>query len=186
MLGDELLIGEKIRLTALTRDDIPTLAEWHTNLELERLVEAEQITPSPLESWQDWYEAARQKQDFFLFAIRTLSDNQFLGYCNARSIRWVPRCGKIGIGIGDPAVWGQGYGADATRVLLRYCFMELGLHRVELRVIGYNTRAIRCYEKVGFKHEGALREAVLRDGQYYDIAQMAILRPEWATLYLPD
>jgi len=57
--------------------------------------------------------------------------------------------------------------------------MELNLHRVSLDVFEYNPRAIRSYEKVGFKHEGRVRQALNRDGRRWDILYMGILREEW-------
>ena len=184
MLGNELLEGQSVRLTALTRGDLAQLAQWRDNIELRRLMDGQLIVPVNLDHVQDWYDQMRQDRNRYLFAIRTLAENRFLGYCNVRGIQWQPRWGKIGMMIGDPAQWGRGYGTDATRVLLKFCFMELALNRVQLRVLSYNARAIRCYQKVGFQHEGVLREAMLRDGQYVDIVQMSILRREWAALYL--
>jgi RimJ/RimL family protein N-acetyltransferase len=55
----------------------------------------------------------------------------------------------------------------------------MNLHRVELEVFDYNSRAIRCYEKCGFKLEGRRREAMFRDGRYHDALIMAILREEF-------
>jgi len=53
------------------------------------------------------------------------------------------------------------------------------LNRVGLDVISYNLQAIKAYEKVGFKVEGSMRSAVLRDGKKYDRVIMGILRDEW-------
>lgn len=185
MIGDELLEGELVRLTALTKNDLPQLAEWFANMELRRLVDADQVVPWTLEDTRDWYDSVRQQRERYTFAIRTLADERFIGHANVRSIIWTSKYGKVGIAIGDPSLWGQGYGTDALRVLLKYAFMELGLNRVELKTLGYNTRAIRSFEKIGFQHEGALRQAICRDGKFYDIVQMAILRREWEALYLP-
>jgi RimJ/RimL family protein N-acetyltransferase len=65
------------------------------------------------------------------------------------------------------------------QLILGYAFMELNLHRVSLDVFGYNLRAIRSYEKVGFKLEGRKREMLLREGKRWDLIYMGILRAEW-------
>jgi RimJ/RimL family protein N-acetyltransferase len=65
------------------------------------------------------------------------------------------------------------------QVVLRYAFKELNLYRLNLDVFAYNPRAIRSYEKAGFKIEGREPKAVLRDGQRYDMVLMGILREEW-------
>ena len=68
------------------------------------------------------------------------------------------------------------------QLILKLAFQEWNLHRVSLAVLGYNERAIRAYEKVGFKLEGALRGFVQRDGQRWDMPMMGVLRKEWEEL----
>jgi RimJ/RimL family protein N-acetyltransferase len=63
--------------------------------------------------------------------------------------------------------------------MLEHAFDRLGLHRVGLSVFSYNLRAIRAYEKAGFRIEGRQREAILRDGRYWDEIQMSVLVDEW-------
>jgi len=77
------------------------------------------------------------------------------------------------------ADWGKGYGTDAMRVLLRFAFTEINLHRVSLTVFGYNPRAIRSYEKAGFVVEGRARQRLRRDGQWWEVVYMGILKDEW-------
>jgi RimJ/RimL family protein N-acetyltransferase len=64
-------------------------------------------------------------------------------------------------------------------LLLRHGFCTLNLNRIFLRVFAENKRAIRTYEKVGFVHEGRLRQAVYKNGAYSDILYMSVLREEW-------
>ena len=65
------------------------------------------------------------------------------------------------------------------RVILRFAFTELNLHRVSLTVFDYNQRAIRSYEKAGFRMEGRQRGFLKREGQRWDLIYMGILRSEW-------
>ncbi|MDW2877477.1 MULTISPECIES: GNAT family N-acetyltransferase [Bacillaceae] len=55
----------------------------------------------------------------------------------------------------------------------------MNLHRLQLTVFSYNSRAIRLYEKFGFKKEGAFREFMERNGQRYDMFLYGLLRREW-------
>lgn len=68
------------------------------------------------------------------------------------------------------------------QLILKYAFHELNLFRVGLNVTEYNNQAIRAYEKVGFKVEGSMRAAVLRDGYKYDRIIMGILYDEWLNM----
>jgi RimJ/RimL family protein N-acetyltransferase len=63
--------------------------------------------------------------------------------------------------------------------MLGFAFRELNLHRVQLDVFAFNPRAIRCYEKAGFRHEGTLRDAFFRDGVFHDVHRMAVLETEF-------
>jgi RimJ/RimL family protein N-acetyltransferase len=85
----------------------------------------------------------------------------------------------LGITIGDKSYWDRGYGSSAIRAMLEIAFRQMNLHRVFLRVHEDNLRGIRCYEKVGFKQEGTMRESVFKEGAYRDVHLMGILRPEY-------
>ncbi len=85
----------------------------------------------------------------------------------------------LGISIGDREYWGRGYGTDAMRLIVQYGFIELNLRRISLGLHAYNERALKSYEKVGFKLEGRMRGEGLRDGVRFDSLWMGILREEW-------
>jgi len=76
----------------------------------------------------------------------------------------------------------KGYGRQLIRALLKICFEELALHRVDLGVIEFNKAAIRCYQSCGFRIEGTLRESFVIDDEYYSVHNMSILDREYATL----
>ena len=63
--------------------------------------------------------------------------------------------------------------------MLELAFGRIGLHRVGLSVFAFNERAVRSYQKAGFQVEGRLREAIARDGRYWDEIHMGVLRDEW-------
>lgn len=77
----------------------------------------------------------------------------------------------------------QGLGTEASLMALRYAFEEQGVHRVDLEVYDFNHRARHLYTKLGFVHEGTMREAMWSDGRWCDAHLMAMLRDEWDALY---
>jgi len=64
----------------------------------------------------------------------------------------------------DPAVRGRGLGPDAVRTLVRHLIDTYGFHRFVIDPNATNAAAIRCYEKVGFKPVGVMREYESLDG----------------------
>jgi RimJ/RimL family protein N-acetyltransferase len=87
---------------------------------------------------------------------------------------------RLAIGLYDPAKLGMGLGREAVRLVLAHAFGPLGLNRVSLRVVAYNTRAIRCYRACGFVEEGREREAALFGGTWHDDIMMGVLAREFA------
>ncbi len=89
------------------------------------------------------------------------------------------RRARYAIGIHDPSTWNLGLGTEATRLVLRYAFTSLGLHRVDLRVLDINHRAVACYRKCGFVVEGVERDGALVAGRWQSDVMMSILEDEW-------
>jgi RimJ/RimL family protein N-acetyltransferase len=117
------------------------------------------------------------------FAIHALEDDRIIGEIGLDGISYTRGDTFIGIDIGEREYWDRGYGTDAMKVLLRYAFTELNLHRVSLNVFEYNPRAIRSYEKCGFRVEGHAHEAFQRENRRWDLIYMGILKDEWQALH---
>jgi ribosomal-protein-alanine N-acetyltransferase len=82
------------------------------------------------------------------------------------------------VGLFVAALRGQGLGREITRLVVAWGFGGLGLHRIELEVLAFNTRAIRCYLACGFRQEGVRREAELYPDGRKDLISMGLLRSE--------
>lgn len=184
MINNDLLAGEKVRLIELDPErDSKSWVKWFENSEYLRLLDSE---PSRLRSEKvskEWME--KHLSDFleFEFYIQTLDDGKIIGGVGLEGNIRTHQEAFVGIGIGEPDHWGKGYGTDAMRLILRYGFLELNLHRVSLNVFGYNTRAIRSYEKAGFVVEGRSPNFLIRDGKRWDLVWMGILKEEWIKKY---
>lgn len=89
---------------------------------------------------------------------------------------------RLATGLFDPAKLGQGLGRRVVRLVLQHAFEALRLHRVDLRVLAYNVRAIRCYRSCGFVEEGREREAALVAGERHDDVIMGILSREFSSM----
>ena len=125
----------------------------------------------PRSVWEGWYE--HQKNTPYSWVIDV--GGRCIGTAGFHQISEADKSARYRIGIFDPAYHGMGIGTVVTKLLLKYGFETMHLHRIDLKVLEYNHRAIRCYEKCGFKQEGVLRESAIIDGTFYDDIIMSIL-----------
>jgi len=86
---------------------------------------------------------------------------------------------RYSIEIFDTTKYALGIGTEVTKIVLDYAFKTLKYHKVYLRVLEYNKRAIRCYEKCSFIKEGLDREGALIEGKYETDIYMGILDNEY-------
>lgn len=176
---DNLFNGQLVKLTAPDIENDSKLMEvWHRDTEFFRLAYGRMAEPWSAKAIKDRLERHGGDPSGTLFSIRTLADNKLIGQMGMY-LEQPHGDGYVWILIGERDYWGKGYGSDAMRVMLRYGFTELNMHRVSLRTFGFNARAIRSYEKVGFVHEGKCRDALNRMGQRWDEIWMGITKQEW-------
>jgi len=176
-----VIVGKKVRLRPVERDDLPRFVEWFGDPDVRRYLLL--YLPFSLAQEERWFESLQgrlERQQDVLLAIET-ADGVHIGNIGLNSINWKDRNAELGIVIGEKAYWSQGYGTDAIRTLLELAFREMNLHRVFLRVDVDNERGIRCYEKAGFQRDGTLRQMVFKEGAYIDQHIMSILRSEYET-----
>lgn len=143
--------GERIALARMTEEDQPSFHAWQQNPELRRLIDDPRVPT--MDDQLRWF-ARAQEPDRRMFSLVTLPEHRLIGHGGFVDIASQKRTAQFRITIGDPEAWGQGYGTEATRLVLRYGFKELGFMQIWLRVRNDNTRAIRSYEKVGFQRAG--------------------------------
>jgi RimJ/RimL family protein N-acetyltransferase len=135
--------------------------------------------PQSRQAYREFVESARGKEERIVFVIERLEDRQAMGGCSLEAIEARNRAAILGIWIGKP-YWHRGYGTDAMRTLCRFGFRHLNLQRIELNVFSVNPRALRVYERVGFKIEGTRRRSQFVGGLYVDSYVMGLLSEELA------
>ncbi len=179
----DVLTGKLVRLSAFDPEEMSkAFTRWNLNSEYFRLLNSSARPMKSAKSNLKWMEEEEISLANHYFSIRALADDRLLGELALDVVDWAGRDAFVGIGIGETEYWSKGYGTDTMNVLLRYAFTEVNLKRVTLTVFEYNPRAIRSYEKVGFRHEGCLRNLLNREGRRWNEVYMGILREEWMEL----
>lgn len=124
---------------------------------------------------RDWLASRADAHDRADWAIVGKHDGAYLGEVVLSDLD--PHNESMGfrIALGSAGVFGKGYGSEATQAVVDYGMHVVGLHRISLEVVDFNTRAQRVYAKAGFQPEGLLREAWLWDGERSDVIVMAVV-----------
>jgi RimJ/RimL family protein N-acetyltransferase len=171
------LHGELVRLRAREAADLSTLNAMFDDPEV--LAGLQMAFPQPMAGIRAWYEHTRSSDTFAVFAIETLAGREPIGICALEAIDPRSHSAEFGLWIGK-AYWNRGYGTDATRTTCRFAFQQMHLHRVTLHVLAdSNPKALRTYEKVGFKVEGTLRDGIFEGGRYQPLTVMGLLASEF-------
>jgi diamine N-acetyltransferase len=176
-----MLTGEKIRLRAAEREDLPRFVAWLNDPEVRQGLSLYQ--PISLVFEEGWFENMIKRpieEQPLVIEIKSQTGWTPIGNLGLMNLNWHDRSAEVGIFIGEKQYWNQGYGRMAMELLLDHAFLSINLHRIQLRVFETNPRAIRSYEKTGFQHEGRMRSALYQNGSYIDVLLMSVLQPEWA------
>ncbi len=180
----QLFEGELIRLAPIDPEkDAETISKWTHDPEYLRLSSADPVrplSPGQVKKKLEEMDKEAEKRTQFNFAVRLRDDDRLIGLASIRWIHWTHAAGMIRLSIGQPDDRGKGYGSEALRMLLRYAFDELNLHRIGVDTFEYNTGALRFLERNGFVVEVRRRQAIHRDGRRWDALMLGMLREEWA------
>ncbi|SHH84331.1 GNAT family N-acetyltransferase [Desulfosporosinus lacus] len=177
-----MLQGLKTFLRTVEENDIDTIYQWYNDQEvnfwssgawpLNTLQSKDQIAVKFLDG----------SPDIYRYSILDENDH-LIGTIGFKELNIPGRSATIYIVIGDKAYWGKGYGTDALIVFARFLFTQWNFHRLSLDTWDENIRAIKAYEKVGFKVEGRQREARYVLGNYHDAILMGLLSSEFLALH---
>lgn len=182
MLEKPILQGETIFLRPIQADDAEAMYRALSDKETNRLTGTHHtFTLAQIEAFCSRIAQADDRADYAI----VLRENpaEVLGEVVLNDISWPNRSAGFRIALYSQAYFGKGYGTQATRLILKYGFEQLKLHRVELEVYDFNPRATHVYEKVGFRREGVKRDALLWDGRYQNAIVMSILEDEYLDQY---
>jgi len=174
----EAIPGRLVVLRRHRPENLRAFLRWYSDGELARLTRYAARPLSPPEIQRFFYNRV-MGPDFLAMAIHLARDDRLVGTCAFSQLDGDNGSALYHITVGERDAWGKGYGTEATDLMLAHAFGPLGLHRVALTVFEFNVRAIRSYEKSGFAVEGRARDAILRDGRFWDEVHMSILAPEW-------
>lgn len=187
-----------VNLRPVTRADLPQLAAWRNDPELRaRTREFRPLTDVDQERWLERI-SGPDRRDFMFVVERTFKKTPAI--CEPgetpEAPRWVPptvvgvvglcnwdsvnASAEVSFYIGDKFWRGKGCGAMAVALLQAWGFRELRLNRVWAEVYAFNAPSIKLLDRLGYKHEGTMRQHVHRSGEFVDALIYGLLAAEWS------
>jgi RimJ/RimL family protein N-acetyltransferase len=171
-----ILTGSNVALRPPQIEDAATRLQLGRHAEIVRMYggESSNVPPMTIAQANNWVQGLIEHEYAWVIEAGTL-----IGQIRLDRVNLQDRNASLSVGIENPVFLSRGLGTEAIALVQTYAFRELNLHRISLRVLAYNHRAIRAYEKCGFQTEGRERESAFVDGQWHDDLIMGILAHEF-------
>lgn len=169
---------ERLILRKITMDDAADIFEYaHLPEVSEFLIWYPHIT---IQDSIDFIKFAEEKfasEEWIIFGIEIKEKKKLIGSIDIRGWIGVNSCAEIGYVISKD-FWNKGIVTEALKSLIKFCFEELHLNRLESHCEEANTGSWHVMEKCGMKYEGTLREKVFVKERYRSMKMYSILRNE--------
>jgi RimJ/RimL family protein N-acetyltransferase len=177
LLSSPILAGSNVRLRPPSAEDADARFALGTHAEIAEMygVNKDDVKPVTREGMARWLQWLTDHPHAWVIEI----NGAFAGEIRLDNVNHQDRRATMALGINNPALLGKGFGTEAIVLLLRHAFADMGLHRIGIRVLAYNKRAIRAYEKCGFVVEGRERETAYVNGGWHDDIMMGLLDREF-------
>ncbi|WP_018665541.1 GNAT family N-acetyltransferase [Heyndrickxia acidiproducens] len=127
-MNNQIFYGNLLKLTAQKPNDADAdvMEKWYEDAEFLRNVDTDIAIPKSANELNS--EEVNTSSSNTEFRVRTLGNNNLVGFVAIHSIEWNNRSALLSIGIGEAENRNKGYGKDALRIILQYAFNELNLN----------------------------------------------------------
>lgn len=170
-----------IKLRGLRETDAEKMLEWMLDSRTQRSFQRD-MSGTTLEMARQFCRTKKDEPNDYeyksLHYAITDETDEYLGTISLKNIDNNNKSAEYAIALREKAR-GKGIAVEATRLLLKKGFEDMGLHRIYLTVFADNVAAIKLYERSGFIYEGELREHINRNGEFVSWRIYGILRKEY-------
>jgi RimJ/RimL family protein N-acetyltransferase len=171
------LEGQRVYLRPVQQSDLDQFYIWFNDPELRGLTG--ETLPTSLAGMEAFYQKLQTDSERVWFAVCLVEDDRLIGETGLLRMFPAWRTTDLSIILGDRTAWAKGYGTETIILMMDYAFGYLNFHRISIGVVGTNERALRFYEKVGFKREGIQRDGYFYNHRYQDFVMLSILEDEF-------
>lgn len=173
-----MLKGKYVGLRAIEESDLAQLLEWRNRPEYRRYFREHRELSAT--NQKEWFEkAVRGDSTIRMFAITDLGSGRLLGACGLCYINWVDKNADFSLYVGaDNLYIDEKYAYDAAKVMARYGFGELGLHRLWAEIYDFDEPKKKMFGALGFKLDGRFRETHWTENKWCDSLFYSLLASE--------
>jgi diamine N-acetyltransferase len=156
-------------------EDVDFFVELTTRDDVDPFLSARRATTRE-ELLEEVERSAREPEDYGRFVIEV--DGERAGVMGFRVDNKRSRVASLGGLAVHPNFRGRRVSDEAARLFQRHLIFDLGYHRLQLEIYGFNERAMRHAERAGFLHEGVKRKAYWRHGEWVDGVLYGLIRED--------
>ncbi|NTU75579.1 MAG: GNAT family N-acetyltransferase [Anaerolineaceae bacterium] len=182
-LGTKLYESEHLLMTPVDLDQDPAVvSEWTLNMSFAQWLSEDPALPMAAYELKRMYEKQLKEADEngrkFYFAIRRKEEKTLAGFIRFPYVVWVENFGNLHLDVPDSETLQQ-YGSEILHMALDYAFRELNLFVVSVRVAEYDATLRSLLLQTGFQQDVCMREAIYRNGRYWDQLIFTIHSSDW-------
>ena len=168
--GDRIYLRE-VRLT----DANETYHRWINDAQVTRYLES-RFYPHSIESLRDYVEQVGADRDNLFLAIVLKEPDRHIGNIKLGPINWLHRFADVGLLIGEKDCWGKGYATEAIKLVSKFAFEQLNLHRLNAGCYADNVGSAKAFLRAGWMQEGVRPRRFYCEGRYVDEILLGLLR----------
>jgi [ribosomal protein S5]-alanine N-acetyltransferase len=172
------LESERLYLRAVQSNDVDeAYRRWMNDATINKYLES-RFFPHTSETLKDYVQGKLNDNENPFFAIILKENDRHIGNIKLGPINTIHRFADIGIIIGEKDCWGKGYATEAIRLIVKYGFNTLNLHKITAGFYEPNIQSMKAFIKAGFIQEGVRKNHCYCDGKYVDDILVGLVRPE--------
>ena len=175
-----MIIGNRIFLDSITREDLPKLMHWRNLPQYRKnFREYREINADMQTSWYEHTVVADKNTE--MFAIRLIETGELIGCCGLCYINWIHRYAELSLYIGwnETYIDESGYANEACDLIFGYGYFELGLEKIWSEIYEFDKKKIKLFKKIGFEIDGTLRHQYYFDGQWWNSFIYSLLKSDY-------
>jgi|SRR6185437_11077 len=164
-----------IELKQLQHEDIEIVRNWRNSEDVSKYLYTNEIISK--EQQEKWFENVSKDncQKYWIIEY----EGRKLGLASLYGMKHDFKSAYWAFYLGDTSIRGAGIGSKVEYNILKIVFDEMNFNKLLCEVFVFNDAVIKMHEKFGFRRESYFREHIMKDGQFYDVVGLSILKRDW-------